>query len=91
MEQSIRCSIEDVLTRENHAELIDGKLVITDKTTVAHNNAVTEIATALKQFIRDNNGGCKVFTENVALYCNELCNDNTNFFLPDIMFVLRKG
>jgi Uma2 family endonuclease len=87
MEPSSGYSIKEVSAMENHAELVDGNLVVTDKTTVAHNNAVTEISIALKQFIRDNNGECKVFTENVALYCNELCNNDSNFFLPDVMSV----
>ena len=84
---SIRCSIKEVAERDDHAELIKGALVVTDKTSVAHNNAVLEIATALRQFIANNNGKCKVFTENVALYCNELCDDAENLFLPDIMSV----
>ena len=76
---------------EDHAELIDGILVVTDKTSVAHNNAVLEIATAIRHFIETNNGKCKVFTENVALYCSELCNDAENMFLPDIMTVCNEN
>lgn len=84
---SIGYSIKDVSERDDHAELIKGSLVVTDRTSVAHNNAVLEIASALRQFIMANNGKCKVFTENVALYCNELCDDAGNLFLPDIMSV----
>ncbi len=29
----------------------------------------------------------RIFPENVALYCNELCDDAENLFLPDIMSV----
>lgn len=79
--------IEDIINRDDHAELIKGVLVVTDKTSVAHNNAVLEIATALRQHISSNDGKCKVFTENVALYCNELCDDTENLFLPDVMTV----
>ena len=86
-DQSIRHSVDDVAKREDHAELIQGILVVTDKTSVAHNNAVLEIASSLRQFIASNNGNCKVFTENVALYCGELCDDTENLFLPDIMSV----
>ncbi len=82
-----RYSVKDVAEREDHAELIKGVLVVTDKTSVAHNNAVLEIATVLRQFLAANNGKCRVFTENVALYCNELCDDTDNLFLPDIMSV----
>ncbi len=84
-------TIEEVSQMESHAELVDGRLVVTDRTSVAHNNAVVEMATALRQFIRDNNGECRVFTENVALYCNELCDDEKNFFLPDVMVVCDKS
>ncbi len=80
-------TVKDVAERDDHAELIKGVLVVTDKTSVSHNNAVLEIASALRQFIMANNSKCKVFTENVALYCNELCDDASNLFLPDIMSV----
>lgn len=83
-------SINDVANREDHAELINGNLVITARTSATHNNAVLEIATALRQFIATNNGNCKVFTENVALYCDELSDDAKNFFLPDVMTVCDK-
>lgn len=79
-------TIKNVAERNDHAELINGVLVVTNKTSVAHNNAVLEIATSLRSFISSNNGNCKVFTENVALYCNELCDDK-NLFLPDVMTV----
>ncbi len=86
-DNSIRYSIKEVVQRDDHAELIKGVLVVTDRTSVSHNNAVLEIATALRQFISSNNGECKVFAENVALYCNELCDDTENLFLPDVMSV----
>ncbi len=89
--QSTGYSINDVAKREDHAELIKGELVVTAKTSVAHNNAVLEIATALRQFIASNSGNCQVFTENVALYCNELCDDAENLFLPDIMTVCNEN
>ena len=83
-------SVGDVANREDHAELINGNLVVEAKTTAAHNNAVLEIATALRHFTTANNGICKVFTENVALYCNELSEDAKNLFLPDVMTVCDK-
>ena len=81
-------SIEEVAAREDHAELIDNNLIVIDQTSVAHNNAVLEIATALRQYIAANGGKCKVFTENVALYCDEMSDDDKgNLFLPDVMVV----
>ena len=85
--RTCNCSVKDVAERNDHAELINGVLVVTNQTSVSHNNAVLEIATALRQFISSNKGKCKVFTENVALYCNELCDDEKNLFLPDVMTV----
>ena len=84
-------SVKDVSAREDHAELVRGALVVTDKTTVAHQRAVREIRRALEQFIDSNNGECEVFTENIALYCNELCDNKDNFFLPDVMTVCNKA
>ncbi len=55
-------SIKDVAERDDHAELIKGVLVVSDKTSVAHNNAVLEIASALRRFIGANNGKCKDFS-----------------------------
>lgn len=83
-------SAKDVYEREDHAELISNSLVVTDKTTVAHNNAVLEIATALRSFISSKKGKCRVFTENIALYCDELCDASGNLFLPDIMVVCNE-
>lgn len=80
-------TIDEVSQSNEHAELVDGELVITDKTTVSHNIAVSEIATSIKNFIQVNKGSCKVFSENIALYINDLCDDDRNFFLPDVMVV----
>ena len=86
-----RYSLKDVENRNDHAELIAGNLVIQDKTTVSHNLAIAAISTALREYISDNNGDCLVFTENVALYCDELSDDKDNYFLPDVMVVCDKN
>lgn len=83
--------IEEVSQMENHAELVDGKLVITDKTTITHQRAVREIVRALEHYIENNNGDCEVFAESIALYCNELCDSADNFYLPDVMSVCDKS
>ncbi len=85
--QSIDNLIAQAANSEEHAEVIRGELVVTNKTTLTHNNAILEIASSLRQFIKDNYGKCKVFTENIALYCNELNEDCKSFFLPDVMAV----
>lgn len=81
--------LEQIKNDERHSEIINGSLVIQDKTTTTHNTAVTEIASALKNFITSNNGKCQVFTENVALYINEL-RENNDYFLPDVMVVCNE-
>ena len=85
--------LSDIEAMEKHAELINGNLVIEDKTTVSHNSTVSDIATAFRNFIASNGGDCKVFQENVALYCNELLDeeDASNYFLPDVMVVCDKA
>ena len=84
--------IEKVSSMESHAELIDGNIVITEKTSPAHNIAIHQIANALMSFKDNGNLDFEVFTSNVALYCNELNGDDKNFFLPDVMVVCdRKG
>ena len=96
MENAIKNStkkytVKDIVTMENHAELIDGEIIVVDKTTVTHQRAVSEIRRALEKYIENNDGDCEVFSVSVALYCSELCDDKNNFFLPDIMVVCEKS
>ncbi|MBR1816864.1 MAG: Uma2 family endonuclease [Lachnospiraceae bacterium] len=81
-------TIEDVLNTEEHAELIGGNLVIINYTSPAHNSVVGDMYLSFREFIKKNNGNCKVFSENVALFCNELSDETKNeFYLPDLMVV----
>ncbi len=84
-------SVKDVSNMQEHAELINGNLVITDKTTVSHGRAIKYISRAFEDYISSNNGTCEVFNENIALYCDELCNEAGNFYLPDVMVVCDKS
>ena len=61
-----------VLSTEQHAELISDVLVIENKTSPYHNEVINKISTALNVYIMSNNGSCKVYTENVALFAGEL-------------------
>ncbi len=84
MESITNMTIRDVENMSGHVELIAGRVVIGDKTTITHNKAVVAIATAIRNYIANKIGDCTVFTENVALYCNELSEDDRYFFLhPD--------
>lgn len=87
MDVAKNSSIDSVINSNEHAELVDGVVVVENKTTVTHNIAISEIVTSFKNYISSNGGSCKVFSENFALYVNELCNDDMNFFLPDVMVV----
>ena len=87
MDVSQKYTIADAEKTEGHAELINGKMVIENKTTSEHNLVVNDIVFALMSHIKANKGTCKVFSENIALYVNEICNDDSNYFLPDVMVV----
>ena len=83
-------SIEEVASMECHAELINGELVIIDKTTPEHNEVVNELVYTFMSYIREHNGTCKVYSENVGLYVNELMDkkeENKDYYLPDFMVV----
>ena len=84
-------TIEDVINRDDHAELINGVLVVNGMQSVSHCRTVRDIESALEKFIEDNNGEDEVFTNSVGLYCNELCDKKNNFFLPDVMTVSDKS
>ena len=87
MDASKRFTVAVIESQEEHIELINGEKIIEDKTSSEHNAVVNEIVFALKSHIKANGGSCRVFSENVALYVNELCDDDGMFFLPDVMVV----
>ncbi len=92
MKKNETYSVEDIEKMgEVHAELIAGQLIITDRTTINHNSVVVELCFKFKEFINSNKGTCRVFSENVALYCNELSEKTgKEFYLPDLMVVCDK-
>ena len=87
MDLKDKIGISEAENSEKHMEIVNGEAVIEDHTTFSHNDFVLEIALALRQYIKDHNGQCRVATENVALYANEILNDDLNYFLPDVMVV----
>lgn len=86
----MRYTIQDVDKMSGHAELVNGCLVIEDRTSPRHNMMVNEIAGTLKNYIATHGNDCFVFTENVALYCPEAGMGEDNYFLPDVMVVCKK-
>ena len=84
--QKEETNIAFALNTEQHAEIIDGTVIIQDKTTISHNEVSGEIYISLKNFIKRNKGSCKVFIENIALYVGEIMNNTSNdLYMPDIM------
>ncbi len=83
-------TVAEVAEMEGHVELVDGRLVIEDRTSWEHNQIATTIQMELEQYIRSHHGACVTARENVALYVNEIDSDlGNNFFLPDIMVICR--
>lgn len=79
-------TISEVENMDGHVELVNGILSVEDKAAPMHNSMVGVIATALRNYISQNHGSCSVFTDSVALYCN----DEKNYYMPDIMVVCNK-
>lgn len=80
--------IEEVSRMEKHAELINGELVIADKSSTEHNRSVALIVCAIANYINEGKGSGEVFSSNVALNCKDIedrC--SAEFYLPDIMVV----
>ena len=70
----------------DHAELINGNVVIENSTSVEHNHVVRTICRMIENYIISNHKTCFVFSENVALHF-----DNTkDYLLPDVMVVCKQ-
>jgi Uncharacterized protein conserved in cyanobacteria len=81
-------TIEEVSRMEEHAELINGELVIADKASTEHNRTVVSIVSAIANYINEGKGFVEVFSSNVALYCKDIDDRcSAEFYLPDIMVV----
>jgi len=81
-------TVEDVSGMEEHAELINGELVIADKASTEHNRTVVSIVCAVANYIENNKDIGEVFSSNVALYCKDIDESCfAEFYLPDVMVV----
>ena len=87
MDVSNRYTVNDVAKMSGHAELIDGDLVVQNRTSDSHNATVLTIAAAFMSYIAEHGGNCKVRTDTVGLYINELCDSECDYYLPDVMVV----
>lgn len=80
-------TIRQVEDMESHAELIGGELVVQPFTSPTHNLVIGEISLCLWNYFHTHNLNHHIFCENVALYINELLEDDNEFYLPDIMVI----
>ena len=84
----IKHTIDEIMNMEGHVELIDGEIVVRNYTSTNHNEIVTELVYSILNHIKKNNGKCKLFHEEVAIWFNKISGGNNyNFFLPDIMVI----
>ena len=81
-----RTNLLDAVKQSNdHAELINNNIVIENRTSVEHNNAVRTICRIAENHIINNGGQYRVFSENVALHFE----NDRNYLLPDVMIVCK--
>jgi len=81
-------TIDEIKNMDGHVELIDGEIVITDVTSFQHNDAVYLFENAIRTYIKDNNGPCKVGREQLGIWFDKIPGgDKYNFFMPDIMVI----
>ncbi len=83
-------TIEDIETLPygERAELLDGKMFRMDTPGLAHQDILGELYMAVRQYIQDHGGGCKVFFAPFAVYIN---NDEYNYVEPDLLVVCDPG
>lgn len=83
-------NIYDLEKYDGHVEMIDGSIAVEDYTSPQHNIVVRNIAESIQNYLDAHDAGCIVFTDSVALLCDEIVSevdDRGNYFLPDVMAV----
>lgn len=66
------------------AELIDGKIYDMAPPSPLHQQLVMELSATLRNYIKENQGNCKVYPSPFAVFIKE---DDTNYVEPDISVV----
>ena len=66
------------------AELIDGKIYYMAPPNTKHQTLVMELSYQIKDYIKRNDGGCRVFPAPFAVFLNK---DDTNYVEPDISVI----
>ena len=77
----------DALSEGTHAELINGKLYLLATPTRIHQFLVGELLFAIKSHIRQNKGGCHVYTSPFAV---RLFADDSTYVEPDVAVICSK-
>lgn len=79
-------TIEDIyaLPDGERAELIDGKIYYMDPPSTKHQILVMDLSYEIKDYIKRNNGGCKVLPAPFAVFLNE---NDKNYVEPDISVI----
>lgn len=77
----------DALSEGTHAELINGKLYLLATPTRIHQFLAGELLFAIKSHIRNNKGGCHVYTSPFAV---RLFADDSTYVEPDVAVICNK-
>ena len=66
------------------AELIDGQIYMMAPPNRIHQKLVMEMSGSIREYIRDNSGGCEVYPAPFAVFLNA---DDKNYVEPDISII----
>lgn len=70
------------------AELIDGQIYMMAPPNRIHQKLVMEMSGSIREYIRDNSGGCEVYPAPFAVFLNA---DDKNYVEPDISIICDKS
>lgn len=68
--------------------MIDGRIYNMAPSARIHQKLITELVSALHQYIRNNNGNCEVYPAPFAVFLNA---DDKNYVEPDISVICDKS
>ncbi len=77
----------EALPEGERAELIDGEIFLMASPTLTHQDLLVELIWQIKQYIRSNNGDCRVLPAPFGVYIKK---DDHNFVEPDISVICDK-
>lgn len=88
--KSTSYTIDDIyaLPEGQRAELIDGQIYDMAPPVPMHQELVMELSATLRNYIKENNGSCKVYPAPFAVFIK---NDDANYVEPDISVICDKN